>query len=915
MNTRYRSSSLSKVQAIAAVISLMASLFVGFASPAGSVLAQSGDQVNISEIRIDQPSTDNDEYFELVGTPGASLDGLTYLVIGDGTGASGVIEAVVDLSGKAIPGGGYFVAAESTFSLGTADLVTDLNFENSDNVTHLLVSGFSGANGDDLDTDDDGVLDLTPWTTLVDLIALVEEENPPTGTELHYGPPSVGPDGSYAPGHAFLCDGGWQIGQFDPADGDDTPGAENDCDAFGQCGDPATFIHDVQGNGSVSPLNGASGVIIEGVVVGDFQDTSTQLGGFFLQEEDIDADTDVTTSEGIFVYDYGFMDVNVGDVVRVMGNVTEYYDLTELNYVSNMLVCGSGGVTAATVTLPVADTANWEWYEGMLVHIPQTLYVTDNYSQGRYGEVGLSVNDRLDQPTNVVPPGADAIALQELNDRSRIQLDDGSTIENPSVAPYIGLDNTLRMGDTIPELTGALSYGYGAYELHPTEAANFIRVNARDATPDPVGGVAKVASFNVLNYFTTLDDDTLICGPTGGMECRGANTADEFDRQRAKIISAIVTMDADVIGLMEMENHPTDEALQDLVDGLNDIAGDGTYARIDTGTIGTDAIKVAFIYKPGTVTPVGSPAILDSSVDPTFIDTLNRPALAQTFQHVTDEVFTVVVNHLKSKGTACDDVGDPDIGDGQGNCNLTRESAAIALVNWLATDPTGSGDPDFLIIGDLNAYAMEDPVAAIEAGGYTNLIESFIGASAYSYVYYGQSGYLDHALASADLTPRVTGATEWHINADEPAALDYNDYNQGYLYNPDMYRASDHDPVIVGICDAIPPQVEVQVTPDTLWPANHKYVTVEATVDVFDASGETTLTLVSVTSNEPDDGQGDGNTTNDIVIVDDYTFKLRAERSGSGDGRIYTITYRVTDACGNSTVATATVTVPHSKPK
>jgi predicted extracellular nuclease len=679
------------------------------------------------------------------------------------------------------------------------------------------------------------------------------------------------------------------------------------------CGDPATFIHDIQGNGASSPEVGNTHVI-EGVVVGDFQDTSTELSGFFLQEEDGDADADSTTSEGIFVYDHGFMDVNEGDVVRVMGDVTEYYELTELNNVSGMLICDPGPVaTAAAVTLPIADTAEWEWYEGMLINIPQTLYATGNYAQGRYGEVDLSVGDRLDTPTNVVLPGAPALALQELNDRSRIQLEDGSTAENPPIAPYMGLDNTLRAGDTIPELTGVLHYSFGAYELHPTEAVDFTRVNTRDASPDPVGGVLKVASFNVLNYFSTLDGSGPICGPTGGMDCRGADNAFEFERQRAKIIAAIVAMDADVIGLMELENHPTDAALQDLVNGLNDIAGAGTYAYVDTGTIGTDAIKVAFIYKPGAVTPLGSPAILDSSVDPAFIDTRNRPALAQTFQHTTDEIFTVVVNHLKSKGSACE--GDPDTGDGQGNCNLTRTAAATALVNWLEGDPTGSGDADFMIIGDLNSYALEDPITAIKTGGYTDLVQAFGGTNAYSYVFMGQSGYLDHALASSALTARVMGATEWHINADEPPALDYNDYNQLELYSPDQFCASDHDPVIVGICDAIPPTVNVQVTPDTLWPPNHKYVTVNATVDAFDATGGTTLTFVSVTSNEPDNGPGDGNTTNDIVIVDDFTVKPRAERSGTGDGRIYTITYAVTDACGNSTVATATVTVPHDQGK
>ncbi|MFC1910664.1 GEVED domain-containing protein [Chloroflexota bacterium] len=182
----------------------------------------------INEIRVDQTGTDNDEYFELAGTPSESLNGLTYLVIGDGTGGSGVIEEVVSLTGQTIPASGYFVVAESTFSLGTADMTTDLNFENSDNVTHLIVLGFTGANGDDLDTNDDGVLDSQPWSLIVDRIALIMQDNPPTTTEYHYGPPTVGPDGAFAPGHVFRCSDGWHIGQFDPL-GDDTPGAGNNC--------------------------------------------------------------------------------------------------------------------------------------------------------------------------------------------------------------------------------------------------------------------------------------------------------------------------------------------------------------------------------------------------------------------------------------------------------------------------------------------------------------------------------------------------------------------------------------------------------------------------------------------------------------------------------------------------------------
>jgi hypothetical protein len=774
--------------------------------------------VIISEIRIDQPGSDNDEYFELAGPAGTALDGLTYLVIGDGVGGSGVIENVTDLSGQSIGASGFFVAAESTFSLGTPDLITSLNFENSDNVTHLLVKGFTGASGDDLDTNDDGILDVTPWAEKIDLIALVEEPNPPSFTEYHYGPPAIGPDGTYVPGQVYRCDDGWHIGAFSLGV-DDTPGAENPCGAaggFGACLDgQATPIHTIQGSGDFSPENGNTHVI-EGVVVGDFQNTSTELRGFFLQEEDTDADSDPMTSEGIFVYDNGFgVDVMPGDIVRVQGQVNEFETssgsgvfLTELVGITQVAVCGSGAaVTPTTVVLPVANLGDWESYEGMLVTLPQELTVTENYNLGRYGQVDLSANGRLFSPTNVALPGAPALAVQDENNRRRIILDDANTWQNrdPIVypAPELTAANTLRAGDSVTGLTGVLDQRFSAYRIQPTAPVNFNATNPRPATPPNVGGSLKVASFNVLNYF---NGD----GMGGGFPTpRGADTPTEFVRQRDKIINAIVNLDADVIGLMEIENdgYGPESAIQDLVNGLNGATAPGTYAFIDPGVpqIGTDAIAVGLIYKTATVSPVGAAAILDSSVDPRFLDTKNRPVLTQTFmQNSNGEKFTVAVNHLKSKGSPCDDVGDPNQGDGQGNCNLTRTNAAMALTDWLATDPTGSGDPDFLIIGDLNSYAMEDPIMAIKNAGYSNLLEQYVGPEAYSFVFFGQAGVLDHALGNMDMSEQVTGAAIWHINADEPRVLDYNEEFKSTaqltkLYSPDQYRASDHDPVIIGL--------------------------------------------------------------------------------------------------------------------
>jgi predicted extracellular nuclease len=536
-------------------------------------------------------------------------------------------------------------------------------------------------------------------------------------------------------------------------------------------------------------------------VVGDFQDTptTTNLDGFFVQEEDGDVDNDPMTSEGIFVYDASFgVDISVGDLVRVQGDVDESYGLTELNNISSVEVHGSGmTVTLTAVDLPVAAIDDLERFEGMWVTFPEMLYATETYDLGRYGEVWVSAEGRLYNPTHITTPGESALALQDLNDRSRLLVDDGSRIQNPETVPYLAPDNTLRLGDTVTDLTGVLSYGNDYYRLQPTLEPAFTRQNQRSTAPDDIGGTFKVASFNVLNYF---NGD----GQGGGFPTsRGADTLEEFNRQRAKIVTATLTIDADVIGLMEIENdgYGPYSAIQDLVNGLNDATSPGTYAFIDPGVsqIGTDEIAVGIIYKSGTATPVGEPAILDSSVDPRFIDTKNRPVLAQTFQdNGTGELLTVAVNHLKSKGSSCDDVGDPDLGDGQGNCNLTRTSAAIALADWLATDPTGSGDPDSLIIGDLNSYAMEDPITALRNAGYSDLVDTFLGPDAYSYVFVGQAGYLDHALASVSLAPQVVGTTIWHINADEPCVLDYNqEYNPPYVYAPDPFRASDHDPVMI----------------------------------------------------------------------------------------------------------------------
>jgi predicted extracellular nuclease len=573
------------------------------------------------------------------------------------------------------------------------------------------------------------------------------------------------------------------------------------------CAAPETYtlISEVQGSGPKSGLVGQS-VTVQAVVTAVISDDDGDT--IVIQEENEQHDGDSTTSEGIFVFNEvnAFTTPAVGDVVTVKGNVSEFYDRTQITLTSAPLVCGDATVSATPFGLPVNTLDNLEALEGMLVSSSHALVVTDNYGLGRYGQVTLS-SKRLFSPTSVFAPGsAEAINLEAANALNRIVLDDGDSTQNPElvVFPTGGLSaaNSLRLGDTVSALTGFMDYSFGEYRIIPTEDPIFASTNPRTAAPDLNLGNLKVASLNVLNYFTTLNPTYDRRGP------RGANTPEELTRQKAKTVAAIVAMNADIVGLMEIENNGFSEgsAIADLVAGINAIMGEGTYSIVDPGAAtGTDAITVAFIYKSSLVSLNGAAQILDSSNSifdtsgPLFDDSKNRPALVQEFALVNNgETLVISVNHLKSKGSSCG-AGDNDTTTGQGNCNLTRTRAAQALSAFLDTQ---FPDTATLIIGDLNSHAKEDPISALEDAGFTNLINKFNGEEAYSYSFRGLLGYLDHALVNGKALARAIDVAEWHINADEPIALDYNVENKKPVnvtqyYSDDAYRMSDHDPVVL----------------------------------------------------------------------------------------------------------------------
>lgn len=590
-------------------------------------------------------------------------------------------------------------------------------------------------------------------------------------------------------------------------DGAPTPMSSDFMSSFSviPCGAAATTISAVQGSGLSSPLVG-SVVEIEGVVVGSFPG-SAGLGGFFLQQQV--GDGNPATSEGIFVSDpTTSVAVQLGDVVRVRGKVDEFFNLTEINTLEFAVVCSNGATlpVPATVSMPFASLDAPERFEGMRVSFPaNALFVTENYNQGRYGEVTLAAGGRQFAPTAVATPGPAATAVDTSNKLARIQLDDGSDVQNPSPnVPYLGANGTLRPGDRVSnELTGVLSYSFSTYEVHPTAPVTFAQTARPSAMPS-VAGRLKVASYNILNYFTHLQptSSSIGCGPTGALECRGANTASEYARQRAKTKASLVGLSADIYGLAELQNNtPTDpDVLIELVAMLNEAFGSGAYNYVDTGAIGTDAIKVGFIYKTSSVevAPGTTPRILQTSA---FIPSKSRPALAVTFREkATGAKFTTIMNHLKSKGSSCSDIGDAVDPNGQGECNQTRVAAVNELKRWIATElPALTGDPDYLLMGDMNAYTKEDPIVAFEAGGFVDLGKANFGSQSYDYVFDGGAGALTHVLANASMNGQISGVVEWHSNSDEPRAFDFEDFNQPSAYQPNLWRAADHDAILVGL--------------------------------------------------------------------------------------------------------------------
>ena len=598
---------------------------------------------------------------------------------------------------------------------------------------------------------------------------------------------------------------------------------------LGSCGDyhHKNFypISDVQGAGFISPLL-KQWVVIEGVVTLSLQ-RKNQYRGFWLQQTE-NFKNDERTSRGIFVY-HGNKSVKVGQVVRLFGQVAEYNGLTEIKKVRSISICGEGQQLqkAEPIFLPVNALIDLEAKEGMRVSLSQSLVVSDlfgaGYGLGNYGQFAVSSQLHI-QPTELMT----AAQLRQgkphnrtKKERDFLLIDDSSSKAFPSPIPFgFSAHNPIRVSDRMAPITGIL-HAYNDHYIVIPEDITAISIEPsfpRTKTPS-VSNDANliIASMNLGNYFNGgIKRDEKVkgnevakkdsCFPT----LRGARSHEGFLLQTEKTVSALAAMDADIIALMEIENNGYGEksAIKYLTQALNEkFNNERQYQyvkpeqrELTKDKLGHDVISVGFLYRPNKVSLQGKARVLDSrtALKSEFNDSYNRPSLIQQFSY-KDKNFIVAVNHFKSKGRPCDEV---EVDNLQGNCNKVRYRAALGLIDFLEKDSMPT-----LILGDLNSYSREEPLLALYDAGYINLKYQFnLVVPNFSYSYQGLLGNLDHALASPNLLPFIKSVDSWHINSIEDVLLDYNKEDNGHEYpsvdthgQPDMYRSSDHDPVVLGL--------------------------------------------------------------------------------------------------------------------
>ncbi|MGJ9556362.1 ExeM/NucH family extracellular endonuclease [Actinotignum sp. GS-2025b] len=612
----------------------------------------------------------------------------------------------------------------------------------------------------------------------------------------------------------------------------------------GSTSDPAALvtIAQIQGSGQASPLAGQE-VTTRGVVTAAYPEGG--LNGAYIQTPGVEH---ADASHGIFVYGAAAAQLEAGAYVEVRGTVTEFYGLTEINAAAITALEEKPAAIEPVEIACNATAAQREAVEGMLVRVTGPLTVTNNYATNQYGEVGLACGTQpLWQPSERFNPSENPEQIQALdayNAANVLVVDDGRSrayfgrnAQTNVPVPYLFADNAagdaaqaapVRVG-AAATLQGGLIMDFrnNSWKLKPrfpvtledgtdrsTEVVTF--ENTRAAAPGNLGGDISLASFNVLNYFTSLGENEKGCraytdregNPIAANRCkvRGAYTPESFARQQSKIVRAINELDATVLGLQEIENTARvsggdrDTAVRALVAALNADAQAERWAYVPSpAKVGEneDYIRLAFIYQKDKVRAVGPSQILNSEW---YTGTARQP-LAQSFQAIVDgegvgPEFVVITNHFKSKGSLSKKIAnDEDVY--QGNNNLLRTKQAETLRDWIAAE---FADKPVFVVGDLNSYSKEDPIRVFEKAGYTNLHGHFQPDS-YTYQFSGLVGSLDHVLANPAAAKLATGGQVWNINSPESVALEYSRYNYNIknLWDESAFRSSDHDPFKVGL--------------------------------------------------------------------------------------------------------------------
>jgi 5'-nucleotidase len=582
-------------------------------------------------------------------------------------------------------------------------------------------------------------------------------------------------------------------------------------------------IASVQGTGAEATGLGST-VTVEGVITAYYAAPSNYRGYYLQTAGSGGSGEDATpgASDGIFVF-FGNSDPGraIGDLVRVTGTVAEFQGQSQISATTHELV-ESAQPLPEPVPLPDDVVGgDREQFEGMLVAPTGTYSLISTHQAYNFGTLWLGAGGMQTQSTEVADGGsADQQAIAAANAARRLLLDDGYSIQVTNNAhvgeqPYLTRDTVVRTGDTfVPSAAPyVLGFGFNDWRLQPqvpiTDASpadykpTWTSANPRPESAPEVGGDATFASFNTLNFFTTL--------ATSGNEARGARTAEQFATQLSKLVSAINGLDADVVALQELENdvefgQPVDTTISALVDALNADAGVGTWDFVPTPAElaspgANDVITTGIIFKPAAVEPVGESF---ADADPVWADA--RVPIGQTFE-VGSRVVTVIANHFKSKSPPEDDPNAPQPADGQGFFNAERVAQAerlIALTAEIAADPEKSAD--VLLLGDFNSYSEEDPIQAFGAAGFVDL-GTELAPDQETYTFDGQLGSLDHSLASASLADAVTGYGAWSINSPEWG-------DRGYAFGATEagtpFRSSDHDPVVIGVSgDALPVTVDL----------------------------------------------------------------------------------------------------------